>query len=172
MRHRYRTEHIRMLPSTRTRVLRLRAFVEEGGVALRILIVPTLTVLALGAGCMQERIAQSVGGGPVVILGADLAQERCATCHDPGDGSYSGRTTLAVGMAYPKNLTPDPDTGIGGWTDAQITGAVRNGIDDQGQSLCPVMPRFDDLTDEQMRSLIDFLRNLAAVKKDIPDSTC
>jgi mono/diheme cytochrome c family protein len=126
-------------------------------------------VLAL-AGC-DSQPTTTVGGGPTALLGADLAHQECAKCHDPGDGSYSGRTTAIQGKIYPKNLTPD-ETGVSGWTDAQFTGAIRNGVDDQGQSLCSIMPRFTTLSDEQVTSLIAFLRSLPPVKKDVPDSTC
>jgi mono/diheme cytochrome c family protein len=112
------------------------------------------------------------GVDPPAPDGAMLAQERCAMCHDPGDGSYSGRMTPVVAMAYPANLTPDPDTGIGSWTDDDIRTAITTGVDDQGMDLCSVMPRFGDLSDAQLTSLIGFLRQLPAVASEVPPSMC
>jgi hypothetical protein len=77
-----------------------------------------------------------------------------------------------VGMAYPANLTPDPDTGIGSWTDDDIRTAIRTGVDDQQMPLCSVMPHFTDLSDDQVSSLVEFLRQLPPVNASIPASTC
>jgi hypothetical protein len=41
--------------------------------------------------------------------------------------------------AYAANITPDPDTGIGKWTDAQIAKAIRDGVDRDGQPYKPPM---------------------------------
>jgi mono/diheme cytochrome c family protein len=106
------------------------------------------------------------------MLGAVLAKKHCARCHDPGDGSYSGRMTPVEDGAYPPNLTPDPDTGIGSWTDDDIRRAVTTGVDDQGATLCSVMPRFKQLSDEDVTALIQFLKQLPPVSADIPASTC
>ncbi len=128
-------------------------------------------VLAFVAGC---------GGSPATSpaaarsSGVTLAQKNCAECHDPGDGSYSGRTMTIVAGAevFPRNLTPDPDTGISTWTVEQITGAIRNGTDDQGMPLCHVMPHFAQLTDEEVTAIVTFLKGLPPVHKMIPDTVC
>jgi len=139
-----------------------------------------LIVVSL-AGCTEQRTATidttQPGAGddppPAELLGAALARDRCARCHDPsGTGSYSGRMTPVEGMAYPANLTPDEDTGIGTWSDDDIRSAILTGIDDEMMTLCPVMPLFSDLSDEQVTSLIGFLRQLPAVSADIPPSMC
>ena len=74
-----------------------------------------------------------------VVLGrAIVAAFRCANCHqdEPVDAGIilSGRVTLAGDSGlHPKNLTPDPATGLGCWTDDQIMNAFMNGIDEQGR---------------------------------------
>jgi hypothetical protein len=119
----------------------------------------------------------SCGGDPAADPPADgitLAKQNCRSCHDPGDGSYSGQTVSVVfgEMIFPANLTPDKETGIGDWTDDQIKAAMRTGVDDQGEKLCAAMPRFDYLTDEHASRIVSFLRALLPVSKQIPSSTC
>jgi hypothetical protein len=80
--------------------------------------------------------------------------------------------TPVKGMAYPPNLTPDPDTGIGGWTDDDIRTAMTTGVDDQGAMLCSVMPRFANLSDEAVTAIIAFLKQLPPVHAEIPASMC
>ena len=71
----------------------------------------------------------------------------CGHCHatDPADpdGPLSGGLTFRnwrLGAVRAANLTPDPVTGLGAWTDAEIVRAVRNGVDNDGRVLAPVMP--------------------------------
>jgi alcohol dehydrogenase (quinone), cytochrome c subunit len=117
------------------------------------------------------------GGGDTATVssGEKVAQNNCLGCHDPGDGSYSGRTTTIerAGAVFPSNLSADPATGVGGWTDAQLFDAIKNGIDDEGKTLCTTMPRWGTkLSDAQITTVVAFLRTLPAVVKEIPGSTC
>ena len=80
----------------------------------------------------------------------------CSGCHG---ADLSG----AVGP----NLTPDVATGLGAWTDGQIAAAIRDGVDDEGSSLCASMPRFAALDDEQTASLVAFLRTLPPTTHDV-----
>jgi hypothetical protein len=112
---------------------------------------------------------------PVSIQnGAMVATSNCARCHDPGDHSYSGRTTSVVAgaMVFPPNLTPDKDSGIGSWTDDQIKMAMRGGVVPMSRQLCSIMPRWTDLTDDQVNSVVLFLRSLPPISKQIPDTVC
>jgi hypothetical protein len=63
-------------------------------------------------------------------------------------------------------------TGIGGWTEADITRAMRQGIDNQNMPLCRQMPRFIALSDEEVAAIAQFLLELPPVMKAIPSSTC
>jgi len=103
-----------------------------------------------------------------------VARLGCPTCHDPGDGSLSGQTAPRPGtMAYGANLTPDVDTGLGGWSDQSIVRALRESVDDQGRMLCPPMPRFGDMADDEARAIVAFLRSLPPVYNDqVPPSSC
>ena len=70
------------------------------------------------------------------------------------------------------NLTPDPMTGIGSWTDDQITTAILDGIDNQGERLCPQMSHFPDMETTELQSIVAFLKALPAVVHQAPASVC
>lgn len=100
-----------------------------------------------------------------------VTSNACASCHG---GDLSGSTTGVPG--YPNrnapNITPDKDTGVGGWTDAQLTNAITKGTDDEDATLCFVMPRFTNLSSTDVANVIAYLHTVPAVSKDIPDSEC
>ena len=73
----------------------------------------------------------------------------CLSCHKPGpdlknvDASLPAGGTpfkTPVGTFYPPNLTPDPETGIGKWTDAEFVNAVQRGVSPEGENLIPAFP--------------------------------
>jgi mono/diheme cytochrome c family protein len=67
----------------------------------------------------------------------------CASCHDaPGGQPYAGGRPIETpfGVVVGANITPDPDTGIGAWSDAAFVRALREGKGDRGQFLYPAMP--------------------------------
>jgi mono/diheme cytochrome c family protein len=100
---------------------------------------------------------------------AAVTKHECSNCHGmdlSGDTNPRPET-----MAYASNLTPDMDTGLGGWMDDQIIKAMRTGIDDEGEALCDPMPKFD-ISDQEAADIVAYLRTLPAVKKAIPESTC
>jgi len=67
------------------------------------------------------------------------------------------------------NLTPDSETGLGSWTDAEIARAIREGIDKDGVSLV-IMPsaNFHIMSDQDVAALVGYLRSLEPVKNEIP----
>ncbi|MFZ2106655.1 MAG: cytochrome c [Roseiarcus sp.] len=67
----------------------------------------------------------------------------CTACHTaPGGRPFAGGGALETpfGTLLAPNITPDVQTGIGGWTDDEFVGAVRNGIGHGGIHLYPAMP--------------------------------
>jgi hypothetical protein len=136
----------------------------------------SFTLLAC-AGCSLAAAPTSPvsdGGASIVAGQAAVALRGCPACHDPGDGTLSGQTTPRPGTrAYGANLTPDPDTGLGGWSDEAIARAIRTGVDDQLAPLCPPMPRFATMDDGEVAAIVAFLRSLPPVRNDaIPVSSC
>ncbi len=138
---------------------------------------PTLLALALVlgcAGCATGPVSPPSAADDLQAAGANAVERRnCASCHDPGDGSLSGQTAPMRGTtSYGTNLTPDPDTGIGNWTDEEIVRALRYGLDDQRQALCATMPRYADLGTREAEAIVAYLRGLAPTVREIPISTC
>lgn len=68
------------------------------------------------------------------------------------------------------NLTPDMETGLGAWTDAEIARAIREGVGKDGRALV-VMPSFNyhTMSDTDTAALIGYLRSLEPVQNDIPE---
>ena len=107
----------------------------------------------------------AVAAGLAVIMSF---APRCFLCH--GDDFSGGQL---VSMAYAKNLTPDPATGLGCWTDEQIVTAMLYGTTPDGTTLC-VMPRWSTkgMTPAQAEDVVHYLRALPAVSNEVPASFC
>ena len=125
----------------------------------------------------------AVAAGPLddaeVQLGQSIVStHRCHTCHgETLSGNFDGVPSPLTegGVAYPPNLTPDPATGLGCWTDEEIENAILNGIDNQGMALCPPMPRWGHLSDGgldavQAQAVVQYLRSLPPFVELVPDT--
>ena len=66
-----------------------------------------------------------------------------------------------------RNLTPDPETGIGDWSEAQFGQAVRYGMSPHGPLSYP-MPKYSRLTDEEVHALYAYLRSVPKIKNAMP----
>jgi hypothetical protein len=106
---------------------------------------------------------------------------RCPACHQGPNpqqtGFMSGALSPVSGQPagvelYGPNLTPDMTTGIGAWTDAQITNAILNGIDNQGERLCPQMGHFPDMQNDEVQSILGYLHSLKPVSHQATPSIC
>jgi hypothetical protein len=76
------------------------------------------------------------------------------------------------GRIVASNLTPDPETGVGNWSDDQLARAIREGIGHDGRALFPLMPYEDyhHLPDEDLAAVIVYLRSLAPVRHPLPST--
>lgn len=133
---------------------------------------PWLSLLA-AMGCSSNNSANDTAtSGDATAGEAAVTKYECTKCHG---NDLSGTTTVYPGtMAYPANLTPDSDTGIGDWDLATIKTAILTGTDDEGKTLCSTMPVFSKMgmTDAEATNIAAYLKSLTAVSKDIPDSEC
>ncbi len=105
----------------------------------------------------------------LVRHGAELAAlGYCASCHTAEGGKpFAGGRPLATpfGTIFGTNISPDPDTGIGAWSQAAFSRAMREGIDRSGHDLYPAFPydHFAKLTDDDLGALYAFLMTRAPV---------
>jgi mono/diheme cytochrome c family protein len=96
-------------------------------------------------------------------------------CHSPAGAPFTGvveeinQGPISAVFAVP-NLTPDAETGLGGWTDAEIARAIREGVDKDGRGLV-IMPAYNykALSDEDVAAIVGYLRSLQPVRNEIPE---
>ena len=92
----------------------------------------------------------------------------CFSCHTAkgGEKLVGGRPlTTPFGTFYSPNITPDPDTGIGRWADAQFLRALRDGVRPDGANYFPVFPypSFTGITDSNALAMKAYLFSLPPV---------
>ncbi len=99
----------------------------------------------------------------------------CIACHTRPDGeAFAGGLPLETpfGVLYTANITPDTATGIGAWSLAQFTRAMREGVAADGTHLYPAFPytAYTKLKDQDIEALYAYLRSLAPVRYRPPDN--
>ena len=114
----------------------------------------------------------------------------CASCHTDGAllgapdrdrwlaGSQVGIAytnpldNRRPGIVYPKNLTPDPETGLGGWSDVEIKAAIVHGTDREGFRTIGVMPwrSYARLNASDLDDITQYLKSLQPVRHRVPDN--
>ncbi len=106
----------------------------------------------------------------------------CNDCHTPGtlygapdmerklSGSELGWTG-PWGTSYARNLTPDPETGLGNWSEDDIVKSIRTGQRADGSPVLPPMPwpNYAHMPDEDAYAIAAYLRSLPAVRHKVPD---
>jgi mono/diheme cytochrome c family protein len=105
----------------------------------------------------------------------------CHDCHTPGyflgkpdmarylGGSDVGFELPGMGVFVGPNLTPDKETGLGNWTDAQVVAAIQAGARPDGRMLAPIMPyhAFANLTAQDVQAIVAFLRSIPPVQNKV-----
>ena len=129
-----------------------------------ILAVATATLLALPS---------AFGATPDPVRGKYLlAAGGCVACHtdkkNKGPALAGGRALKTpFGVFYSPNITPDPKTGIGGWSDADFVRALRHGLRPDGSHYFPAFPypSYTAMTERDMLDLKAYLFTLAPVAR-------
>lgn len=88
-----------------------------------------------------------------------------------GQGGFPFGPEFGVpGVVCAQNITSDPETGLGNWTDGEILRAMREGIDREGNALFPMMPYvgYRELADEDAKSIVVYLRTLKPIRNETP----
>jgi mono/diheme cytochrome c family protein len=129
---------------------------------LRILAAAVLAVVSAAASAQGdpkrgEYVAQAAG---------------CAACHTDsaaGGAPYAGGRAIDTpfGTFYGPNITPQPQDGIGKWTEADFRRALRLGERPDGADFFPVFPypSFSRMADADIRDLWAYLRALPPVAR-------
>ena len=129
------------------------------------------TAFVAGEGRAQlkaEPTADDIARGKALTVAGD-----CASCHtaDPAKPFAGGkRIDTPFGRIYSPNLTPDRDTGIGGWSEDDFYGALRFGVAPNGSRYYPAFPypNFTKLTRQDISAIRAYLGTLTPVKNTPP----
>jgi mono/diheme cytochrome c family protein len=155
----------------------------------RIPSVPLIVCLVSLASFVLISCAKQNPGPPVMTEQEQLERGRylvqitgCNDCHTPGYFYGVPDTTRLLsgselgwkgpwGVSYPRNLTPDPQTGIGPWSESDIVTAIRTGKRPDGRMLMPPMPwpDFAILTDADAGAIAKYLKSIPPVPHKMPD---
>jgi mono/diheme cytochrome c family protein len=97
----------------------------------------------------------------------------CNVCHTaPGGKIFAGGRALTTpfGTIYSTNITPDPEIGMGAWSEAAFRRSMREGVDRAGRHLYPAFPydHFTLVTAEDDEALYAFLMTREPVRTAIP----
>jgi mono/diheme cytochrome c family protein len=100
----------------------------------------------------------------------------CASCHitygqkDPSNLGGGIALESPFGTFYPPNISPDPNDGIGRWSEADFVTAMSKGTSPQGEHLYPAFPytSYQRMSVNDLRDLFAFLKTLPAVRGRAP----
>jgi len=135
----------------------------------------SITLLALPLGAWAETPLER---GTYLMRGIVA----CGNCHTPKDatGRPIADRELAGGFvineppfrAVASNITPDRETGIGGWTDQEIITAIRDGRRPDGRILGPPMPfeEYRHMSDRDAMAIVAYLRSLKPIVNKVAAS--
>ncbi len=100
----------------------------------------------------------------------------CSACHTASDGEqFAGGRAIEspLGVIYSSNITPDEETGIGGWSLDEFRAALYDGVRPDGTHLYPAMPyeNYRKLSEEDVRALYHyFTEEVEPVRNATPEA--
>jgi mono/diheme cytochrome c family protein len=110
----------------------------------------------------------------------------CGSCHTDGMLTFqapgaplAGSTTGIAytdgerpGMIFPRNLTPDPESGLGGWSEQDIVRVLQSGVKPGGHQILPVMPwpGYAFLLEGDSKAIAAYLKSLEPVRSNVPEN--
>lgn len=169
----------------------MKTFFKVAGIVL-------LVIVALAAAGVSWLALRKPAQRPAVAEKVELTPERvargkylvnhvsiCFDCHSERTYAYGlpfkpGREGVGgfvwneqigfPGVVAASNLTPDPETGLGKWTDGEILRAMREGVDREGNALFPIMPygHFRHMSDDDAKAIVAYLRTLKPQRYERP----
>lgn len=132
-----------------------------GGLAWWVFATPSVATLELPAA------AEAVARGEYLV-----AAGGCISCHEGEGGALSGGLALEsdFGTFYAPNITPDAETGIGGWQARDFLLALKHGRSPDGSFYYPAFPykSYAGMTDEDVLDIGAYLLAQPAVQVEVP----
>lgn len=160
-----------------------------GGVVLVViaLIAAAVTWLVVRKPESRPPSAEKVEGTPAQLARGTYLVEHvsdCLGCHSDhvlkfgfpvkpgteGQGGFIFDKKLGFpGVVAAQNITPDPEFGLGKWTDGEIIRAVREGVDRNGDALFPMMPyqHMRSMSDDDVKAVVVYLRTLKPIHQGV-----
>ena len=125
----------------------------------------------VAASPLQPTGAALVAKGRYLATAAD-----CIACHTvPGGKAFAGGRPfeLPFGTMYSPNITPDPETGLGEWSDAEFVRALHDGVGRHGEDLYPAFPytSYALLSTDDALAIKAYLATLAPVRAVTPENS-
>lgn len=151
--------------------------------------ITVLVILAIMLGVLYWLFGKPSTGNPEIPTSAEAIARGeylvnaggCAACHHSEDtdglsgGGWRGETTSPIGGGtiafYAPNITPDEETGIGGWTGRDFILALKHGRSPSGRFYWPAFPfrSYAGLTDEDVLDMAAYLMAQPAVRHEAPE---
>ena len=126
-----------------------------------------LAALLWAAGGAAEAQEEAVARGEYVLRAAGGCS--CHTDRAGGGAFLAGGRALATpfGVFYSPNITPDRETGIGAWSDADFARAMGEGVAPDGSHYFPVFPytSFTAMSAADVADLKAYLDTVPAVRQ-------
>ena len=129
----------------------------------------------------QETVAH--GKYLVELLGCGSCHTDGALLGDPNMQAWLAGSSVGIaysnplkgshpGVVFPPNITPDVDTGVGGWSRDQLAAAIRAGAGRHGGGTILVMPwqAYAKLSDEDAYAMADYLKSVEPVYFETPEN--
>jgi len=129
------------------------------------LLAPLAFSTAMAATAMATSAPATAPAADLIQRGSYLAAAGdCIACHTAPKGKpFAGGLPMStpMGAIYSTNITPDSSTGIGSYSEADFTRALREGVAKDGHNLYPAMPypSFAKVNDDDMHALYTYFMN-------------
>jgi mono/diheme cytochrome c family protein len=130
---------------------------------------PTYPEIDYGSG---EQTAAIKRGEYLVKIGDCIA---CHAATEPGSKAFAGGLPIATPFDtfFTPNITPDKETGIGQWTEAEFIKAMHEGVRPDGSNSFPAFPYifFNRVRDADLKDIWTYLKTLAPVMQESKGNT-
>jgi mono/diheme cytochrome c family protein len=116
-------------------------------------------------------LAKSIAEPELLARGQYLTLAgNCASCHTTPGGEYmAGGLAFETpfGAIYSTNISPDPETGIGAWSEREFLNSMRHGVRPDGTHLYPVFPytAFSKVSNADVAAIFAYLQSIPAVSQ-------